>query len=123
MGAGAGQRGGMPQSTPQVVPQAIPQIPPGVPAQGGISSLAAQGAQMDPRLAAIMQAMQQRSTMSPSMQPSAPMTPSAAMTPRPPVSGGLSGKGAGMPQGPMPQRPMTQNRPFDPRLAMMLRQR
>lgn len=58
MGAGAGQTGGGVQTMPQ-----MGQMPPGVPAQGGISALAAQGAQMDPRLAAIMQAFQNQGGM------------------------------------------------------------
>jgi hypothetical protein len=69
MGAGAGQTGGGIQTMPQ-----MGQMPPGVPTQGGISALAAQGAQMDPRLAAIMQAMQQQVGM-----PGAGMMPPGGM--------------------------------------------
>jgi hypothetical protein len=122
MGAGAGQRGGVPQSTPQVTQQAMPPMRPMMP--GGDQ----QG------IAALMRALQQRQAMNPSMSPMQPgmpvgggigaaMAPSAGMTLPPQASSGLPGKGAGMPQGPMPQNPMAQSRPFDPRLAMLLRRR
>lgn len=122
MGAGAGQRGGMPQSTPQVTQQAMPPMRPMMPGSNQ------QG------IAALVRALQQRQAMNPSMPPMQPgmpvgrgigaiAAPGADMTPPQQPSGGFSGKGAGMPQGPMPQNPMAQRRPFDPRLAMMLRQR
>jgi hypothetical protein len=57
----------------QQMPQ-MGQMPPGVPTQGGISALAAQGAQLDPRLAAIMQAMQKQGGM-----PGAGMMPPGGM--------------------------------------------
>ena len=113
MGAGAGQTGGGIQTMPQVG-----QMPPGVPTQGGISALAAQGAQMDPRLAAIMQAMQQQGgmpggpkmgTFGPNDMPSMPNMPMPYDPRKPdsmipggvpvqrPLPVGAGGKGTGMP--------------------------
>jgi hypothetical protein len=115
MGAGAGQRGGMPQLTPQRMPQAMPQMgqmPPGVPTQGGISSLAAQGSQMDPRLAAIMQAMQQRGGM-----PGMPMPPVQGIAApggvpvQRPFPVGAGSKGAGMPRPGVPSTMINPPRP------------
>jgi hypothetical protein len=113
MGAGAGQTGGGMQQMPQ-----MGQMPPGVPTQGGISALAAQGAQMDPRLAAIMQAMQQQGgmpggpkmgTFGPNDMPSMPNMPMPYDPRKPdsmipggvpvqrPLPVGAGGKGTGMP--------------------------
>lgn len=99
MGAGAGQRGGM-----QTMPQ-MGQMLTGVPTQGGISALAAQGAQMDPRLAAIMQAMQQQGGM-----PGAGMMPQGGMPTQQTQQGMMdqmrqANPNFGQPQMPAPQMP------------------
>lgn len=77
MGAGAGQRGGMPQSTPRSVPQAMlrsmpqmGQMPPGAPTQSGLGALAArmqQAGQMDPGMMAMMQRLQGGNVPQPAM--------------------------------------------------------
>ncbi len=124
MGAGAGQTGGGMQTMPRVG-----QMPPGVPTQGGISALAAQGAQMDPRLAAIMQAMQQQGGM-----PGAEMMPPGSM-PMPQMPGiaapggvpvqrplpvGAGGKGAGMPRPGVPGTMVNPPRPMMPKPRTMV---
>jgi len=115
MGAGAGQRGGVPQSMPQTggMPMSQP-MPPMRPMVPGVD---------DRGIAALVEALQQRQTTGQSMPfmqpgPTADQRMGAPMAPQPPAQGGFSGKVSSM-----PQNPMTQNRPFDPRLAMLLRQR
>lgn len=89
-----------------------------------MQAMQGQGRMQAPQgIAALMEALQRRQPTGQSMPfmqpgPTADQRMDAPMAPQPPAQGGFSGKGSSM-----PQNPMTQNRPFDPRLAMMLRQR
>ena len=147
MGAGAGQRGGMPRQAPQQQMPRMPmpsmgQMPPGVPTQGGISALAAQGGQMDPRLLALMQAMQQQGGMPPmqeqqvgmpyprmiaAMQQQGGPQGMPTMQPGPmqggrPMMAGAGGKGAGMSPRPEMTNPRGQAaQSANPFMAQMMR--
>lgn len=154
MGAGAGQRGGMPRQAPQQQMPRMPmpsmgRMPQGMPPQGmppqagmaGLGALAAQGGQMDPRLLALMQAMQQQGGMPPmqeqqvgmpdprmiaAMQQGGPQG-MPAMQPGPmqggrPMTAGAGGKGAGMPTRPGMTNPRGQAaQSVNPFMAQMMR--